>query len=102
MQTQTLDRVVKPPIRLHDLRRHLKRQAAQAEVTASLEQPTTIAGELQKLWEHNMRLFPTAERKIQMRRAGAFYKANYEGRAVCVFATDLREARSRLKLFDPN
>ena len=47
---------------------------------------TTIAQEVEKLWEHNRTMFPTPPRRVQVQKAGAFRKVRYEGSPDFVFS----------------
>lgn len=59
---------------------------------------TTIAEELEKLWEHNRALLPTPPpRKVVVTRAGPHYKARYAGEDACCFGETPQEATQRLK-----
>jgi hypothetical protein len=46
---------------------------------------STIRQEVNKLWEHNRALLPAEPRKIQVQRAGGFYKARFDGEATFTF-----------------
>ena len=64
---------------------------------------STIAEEVQQLWEHNKALFPTPPRKIQVQRAGSHCKVRFEGEANFVFCrseTSPSDIRRRLLFFD--
>jgi len=61
---------------------------------------TTINEELQKLWDHNKAFFGVQPRKIQVQRAGGFYKVRYEGQHDSCFVEDPKHAAKRLQVFD--
>ena len=42
---------------------------------------TTITAEVNKLWEHNKRMFRVQPRKIVVQRAGAHHRAFFDGGA---------------------
>jgi hypothetical protein len=57
---------------------------------------STIAEELQPLWDYNKALFGI-ERKIQYQRAGSHFIARYQGERTYVFGSTKGEAASRLR-----
>jgi hypothetical protein len=60
---------------------------------------STIAQQLQPLWEHNLELIPS--RKVRVQKVGSHYKAFFEGDGCNVtFGTTPSEATKRLKFWE--
>ena len=58
---------------------------------------STIAQELQQLWEQNRELFPVPPRRVQIQKAGDFYRARYEGESSNYFGRTEKQAIKSLK-----
>jgi hypothetical protein len=81
---------------------------------------TTMGGttmqskDILRMEQHNLDLFfkpktrqnqqgrSTKPRKIQIQKAGGFYRARYEGRAINVIVFEKNNAAKQLKFFDPD
>ena len=61
---------------------------------------STIAEEVQNIWNHNLTFFPPTPRKVIVQRAGGLVKARYEGRKSFVFGVNEKHATKRLKTWD--
>lgn len=60
---------------------------------------TTVAQELQQLWQHNKAFFGEVERKIQIQRAGGLYRARYEGESTSCLGFTQQEAKKKLEFW---
>jgi hypothetical protein len=58
---------------------------------------STVAQELEALWEHNRAIFPAPSRKIQIQRAGSRFKSRYAGTPNFCFGLTPEEATKKLK-----
>ena len=75
---------------IHTARQMMARNLVLFNTQERLE--NTIDGVLEPLM--------TLPRKIQVQRAGGYFKARFEGRSTCCFGHSPREATKNLRFFD--
>jgi len=60
---------------------------------------STIAAELQTLWEHNLAYFGGVDGEVQFERAGSYFRARYRGQPTACFGETKAEATKRLEFW---